>query len=135
MDIRAPFRHEISPQPADIDQYHHVNNVVYVRWVQDVAIAHWQALASAEMQQKYAWMLLRHEIDYQQQAFLGDSVIGETWVGEAKGATFERFVVLRKGDTVLTRSRMVWCLMDAVSLKPRRIDHLMTELLKQGSIQ
>ena len=131
MDIQLPFRVEITPQPADIDQYNHVNNVVYVRWVQEVAVAHWQALASAELQQKYAWMLLRHEIDYQQQAFLGDLISGETWVGEAKGATFERFVVLRKGDTVLTRSRMVWCLMDAISHKPRRVDHLMTELLKQ----
>ncbi|MFN7792545.1 MAG: acyl-CoA thioesterase, partial [Cyclobacteriaceae bacterium] len=96
-----PFSIEIVALAADIDELNHVNNVVFVRWVQDVAAAHWMATSSDELRACYSWMLLRHEIDYLGQAFLGDRLIGTTWVGEAKGATFERFVELKKDGKVI----------------------------------
>jgi acyl-CoA thioester hydrolase len=124
-----PFSIEIVTQQADIDEMNHVNNVVYVRWVQEVATAHWLSMASKDLRHNYSWMLLRHEIDYLGQAFLGDRLTGTTWVGEAKGATFERFVELSKDGKVITKSRTVWALLDAKTLKPRRIDGMMIELL------
>jgi acyl-CoA thioester hydrolase len=129
----TPFSTEIIALPADIDELNHVNNVVFVRWVQEVAIAHWMATSSEELRATYSWMLLRHEIDYLGQAFLGDCLIGTTWVGEAKGATFERFVELKKDGRVITKSRTVWALLDAKTLKPRRIDGMMVEMLGKGS--
>jgi len=125
----TPFSIEIKAMPEDIDELNHVNNVVFVRWVQDVAIAHWMATSSEALRDSYSWMLLRHEIDYVGQAFLGDRLIGTTWVGEAKGATFERFVELKKDGKVITKSRTVGALLDAKTLKPRRIDQAMNELL------
>jgi acyl-CoA thioester hydrolase len=133
MNSPKPFSVQIMPLSTDIDQYSHVNNVVFVRWVQDVAIAHWMATSSEELRERYSWMLLRHEIDYIGQAFLGDRLIGTTWVGEAKGATFERFVELKKDGKVITKSRTVWALLDAKTLKPRRIDRAMNELLANTS--
>jgi acyl-CoA thioester hydrolase len=128
-----PFSIEIVALPADIDELNHVNNVVFVRWVQDVAAAHWMATSTDELRASYSWMLLRHEIDYLGQAFLGDRLIGTTWVGEAKGATFERFVELKKDGKVITKSRTVWALLDAKTLKPRRIDQVMNELLAKNA--
>jgi acyl-CoA thioester hydrolase len=128
--IIRPFSIQIIAQSADIDEMNHVNNVVYVRWVQEVAAAHWLSMASADLREKYSWMLLRHEIDYLGQSFLGDTLTGTTWVGEAKGATFERFVDLSKEGKVITKSRTVWALLDAKTLKPKRIDGMMMELLQ-----
>lgn len=130
--VSTPFSIEIVALPADIDELNHVNNVVFVRWVQDVAIAHWMSTSNAKLRDTYSWMLLRHEIDYVGQAFLGDRLVGTTWVGEAKGATFERFVVLKKDVKVITKSRTVWALLDAKTLKPRRIDQAMNELLAKN---
>lgn len=127
-----PFTFSILVQPSDIDELNHVNNVVYVRWVQEVAVAHWNTMASEQLKNEVAWMLHRHEIDYKNQSFLGDTITGYTWVGEAKGATFERFVKLMRGDVELTFSRMVWVMLDAKTLKPKRIDARMIELLRKS---
>ena len=131
MKMQLPFTYQLTALKSDIDHLNHVNNVVYVRWVQEVAAAHWHAMASKELKTKYAWMLIRHEIDYLSQAYERDVIIGKTWVGETKGATFERFVELRKGDKILTKSRMIWCLLDALTLKPKRVDAMIIELLKK----
>jgi acyl-CoA thioester hydrolase len=65
----------ISVKPEDIDELGHVNNVTYVRWVQDVAVAHWRAVAPAEDQAKLVWVVVRHEIDYLTSAVRGVGVI------------------------------------------------------------
>jgi acyl-CoA thioester hydrolase len=96
---------------ADIDGLGHVNNVVYVRWAQDAAIAHWASLASADDQATLAWVAIRHEVDYLHPALPGDGIIAATWVGTADAVRFERFVeILRARDRkVLARTRTLWC--------------------------
>lgn len=69
------FELEILVSAADIDELNHVNNVVYVQWVQDAAKAHWETKAPKEVLDKYIWMVLRHEIDYLSQALLGDQLL------------------------------------------------------------
>ena len=107
-------------KPADLDQLGHVNNVTYVRWVQDVAVAHWQAVAPAADQEKVRWIVLRHEIDYLQPAFAGDEIVARTWVGSASRVRFERFTELvRAGDgTRLAKARTMWCPIDAQRHRP-----------------
>lgn len=96
---------------GDIDGLGHVNNVVYVRWAQDVATAHWESLASAEDRAALAWVAIRHEVDYLHPALPGDGIIATTWVGTADAVRFERFVeILRASDRkVLARTRTLWC--------------------------
>jgi acyl-CoA thioester hydrolase len=110
---------QIAVAPADIDGLGHVNNVVYVRWVQDIAVAHWRAVASAADQAKFLWIVVRHEIDYKQAARLGDAVLARTWVGAATRIRFERHTeLLRASDMViLTKAKTVWCPIDAVTGK------------------
>ena len=88
------FSLSIPIRENDIDELGHVNNVVYLRWVQEVAAAHWNFVASPELKTKYSWVVLRHEIDYRLPVFIEDKIIGSTWVGEYHGARFERYVKL-----------------------------------------
>ena len=114
------FEITIAVDPADIDQLGHVNNVTYVRWVQDAAVAHWQARAAAEDQERLFWVVVRHEIDYKHPARLGDEVRAHTWVGAATRATFERFTELRRAadGTLLAKARTLWCPIDAHTRRP-----------------
>ena len=107
-------------EAADLDQLGHVNNVTYVRWVQEAAVAHWSAVAPATDQAKIKWIVLRHEIDYLQQALPGDVVIARTWVGSASRVRFERFTeLLRAGDrALLAKARTMWCPIDAERHRP-----------------
>jgi acyl-CoA thioester hydrolase len=113
----------VSVQSADIDEQNHVNNTVYLRWVQDVATAHWRALASADAQSAIGWVVLRHEIDYRTPANLGDEIVLRTWVGEASRLKFERFTeILRKTDHVLlAQARTLWVPIDVRTGKPTRV--------------
>jgi acyl-CoA thioester hydrolase len=117
------FEMTLSVQPADIDQQNHVNNTVYLRWVQDVATAHWRSLASVEAQSAIGWIVLRHEIDYKTPAGLGDEIVLRTWVGKASRLKFERFTeVRRKIDNVLlSTARTLWVPIDAQTGKPTRV--------------
>ena len=110
--------------PADIDEQKHVNNAVYLRWIQDVATAHWKSLASAEAQAAIGWVVLRHEIDYRSPASLGDKILLRTWVGKASRLKFERFTeILRKigNKQLLAEARTLWVPVDVRTGKPMRV--------------
>ena len=113
----------ISVLLSDIDEQNHVNNTVYLRWVQEVATAHWQAIASSDAQEGIGWVVLRHEIDYKAPACLGDEVVLRTWVGKATRLTFERFTeILRSSDRqLLSKARTLWCPINAQSGRPVRV--------------
>ena len=98
-------------KPADIDGLGHVNNLVYLRWVQDIAVAHWRAAASAEDQAKYYWVVLRHEIDYRRAAKPGDAIQVRTWVGPASRMKFQRHTEIRRAEDgeLLAKAVTVWC--------------------------
>ena len=123
MDPTTPYEHIVRVESTDIDRLGHVNNIVYLRWVQDIAIAHWRTIASPEHQAEIVWMALRHEIDYKAQAVEGDEIIVRTWIGTAEGLRFERFTeMLRNGDRkVLAQARTVWCPVDPKSGRPKRV--------------
>lgn len=124
------FTHTIIVTQADIDEMDHVNNVVYLRWVQDAAAAHWDTLAPEEIRRKYAWVVLRHEIDYKIPAKLGDPVIAETWVSACEGVRSVRHVKLSHSETasVFAEAVTTWCLLDGVTKRPRRIDSDITSI-------
>ena len=119
----TPFEISVAVMPADIDEQNHVNNTVYLRWVQEVATAHWQAIASSEAQGEIAWVVLRHEIDYKAPAFLDDEIVLRTWVGKATRLTFERFTeILRRRDgQLLSKARTLWCPINAQTGRPVRV--------------
>ena len=121
--MSSAFEMTVPVLPSDIDEQNHVNNTVYLRWVQDVATAHWQALASAEAQAAIGWVVLRHEIDYKTPATLDDEIVLRTWVGKASRLTFERFTeIRRKSDRqLLSQARTLWCPIDMQNGRPMRV--------------
>jgi len=112
-------------QRADIDQQNHVNNIVYLRWVQEVATAHWEAAAPATARDAIGWVVLRHEIDYKTPASLGDEILLRTWVGKATRITFERFTEIRRlsagSQTLLAKARTLWVPINPETGKPTRV--------------
>lgn len=110
--------------PADIDELGHVNNIVYLRYAQEIAIAHWRSRASAEMLEAYVWVVARHEVDYRAPLELGDEVEVRTRVDEAAhGATWKRFVDIYKAGAEKPSAQIVsnWCLLDAQTRRVRRV--------------
>jgi acyl-CoA thioester hydrolase len=124
------FEQIVAVEAGDIDDLGHVNNIVYLRWVQNVAVAHWLAIAPAEDRAELVWMVLRHEIDYKSAAVLSDEIVVRTWVGEAEGLRFERHTeILRRHDEkLLARARTLWCPIDPRSGRPRRVSAAVREL-------
>ena len=115
------FSHKFFVDPADIDDQGHVNNVIFVRWIQDVAVGHWFHIATVEQQAKYAWIVLRHEIDYKKQAFAGEEITATTWVGKPTAVTWERFTEIHRGEDLLVKAKTLWCLIDREKARPSRI--------------
>lgn len=124
--------HQISIKVSHehIDEMDHVNNVVYLQWIQDVAISHWVTLATKEWQEKYLWVALRHEIDYKKPAFLGDELIAETHVAAMEGVKSERHTKIynpASGD-VMVKSITFWCQLNAETKRPARVEQDMIDL-------
>ena len=122
-------------RPDDIDEMAHVNNVVYLRWVQDVAMAHWLSRTDDAVRGAYAWIATRHEIDYQQAAVLGDAITARTWIGTVDSRRFERFTaIVRSADgVVLARARTLWCLLRRDTGRISRIPDEVLALFPQSS--
>jgi acyl-CoA thioester hydrolase len=120
--MAEPFRTCLTPEPADIDELGHVNNIVYVRWLQEIATAHWRAVASAEAQARFLWAVTRHEIDYRRACHLGETLAAETWGENPRGARFDRRISIRgpAGD-IRVEARTTWVLMDRAAWRPARV--------------
>ena len=130
MSQKKDYEITVRVQPSDIDELGHVNNIVYLHWVQEAAIAHWQHLAPEEHQKKVLWVVLRHEIDYKAPAAEGEEIIARTWVGGARRLSFERNTeILRKQDRkLLAKARTIWCPVNARTKKPQRVDQEIRDL-------
>ena len=127
---RKIFRLTFEPMPADIDDNGHVNNVVYLRWAQDMGIAHWRALAPPDAQTTWAWIALRHEIDYRRELKLGETAQGRTWVADtANGPRFDRFIRLDHPDGGLcAQVHTTWVLIEQATGRPRRVPESITAM-------
>lgn len=113
-EIKVPHhRKEIVVRDEHIDSLGHVNNAVYLQWILEIAGEHWFALASAEDQAKYRWVVRRHEIDYLKPAYLGEQLSITTWVDEMGGAQSLRRVQIRRGNDLIMNSLTKWILIDA----------------------
>jgi acyl-CoA thioester hydrolase len=118
---------EIEPAPTDIDDLDHVSNLVYVRWILEVALAHSDAVGwdgAAYRRLGAIWVVRRHEIDYLQSVVMGDRVAVTTWVEAVKGvSSIRRTSMRRQRDGVeVCRASSTWAVIDLATGKPRRID-------------
>jgi acyl-CoA thioester hydrolase len=113
----ASYTTQITAGPDDIDVLGHVNNAVWVKWIQDVAVAHWYAVAEPEHEAAYFWVVTRHEIDYRGNVVAGETVTAETWVSEPpRGARFDRHMKFTGADgKVRVEAKTTWAMLDRVT--------------------
>jgi acyl-CoA thioester hydrolase len=112
--------------PGDIDDLEHVSNLVYLRWVQEVAIAHSEAVGWSGARYRVAgaaFMVRRHELDYLASVREGQQVVLRTWIAWWRGASSERRTELvRAADGVVAaRAVTLWAFVDLATGRPRRI--------------
>ena len=127
---RQVFRLAFEPAASDIDENGHVNNVVYLRWAQDMGTAHWRSLAPADAQAQWAWIALRHEVDYRRPLMPGETAQGRTWVSDtAEGPRFDRFIRIDGPDgQMCAQVRTTWVLIEQATGRPRRVPAWMVEM-------
>ncbi|MFT4737031.1 MAG: acyl-CoA thioester hydrolase [Cyclobacteriaceae bacterium] len=108
---------------AHLDDLMHVNNVMYVQWIQDIAAEHWRQCAPPELQSSVYWVVVRHEINYRLPCRLGDQLTIKTETPpDFEGAKWDRFVWIHRADgQVAVEAKTTWCLIDRSRHKPMRI--------------
>ncbi|HEV2595202.1 MAG TPA: acyl-CoA thioesterase [Sphingomicrobium sp.] len=120
---RKVFEIVLRARAEHIDELGHVNNAVWVQWIQEVAVAHWNSAARPAHKDAYYWVVVRHEIDYLRAGKVGDPITARTWVGAApKGARFDRFVEFTAPDgRAFVRARTEWAIIDKALGRPIRV--------------
>ena len=116
-----PFQHPVAIEPADIDHMGHVNNAVYLKWVQDAVVDYWRTVAPTEAVAQHLWVALKHEITYRKPTFLQDTVVAEVIAEKVEGARAFFRTVLRRGDEVLSEISSCWCCVDVATRRPVRL--------------
>ncbi|HUT83981.1 MAG TPA: thioesterase family protein [Thermodesulfobacteriota bacterium] len=119
------YRHKFTIREDVIDENGHVNNVVYVQWMQDIAVAHSNALGCTSMTRDVGatWVVRSHKVEYLSPAFAGEEVEALTWVVNfRKVRSLRRYKFVRiRDNTVLARGETDWVLVDAETGRPRII--------------
>jgi len=115
------FHFPIGIAPGDIDHMGHVNNSVYLKWVQDAVVRYWESLAPPEAVARHLWVALRHEIDFRRPTFLDDVVVANVIADKVEGARAFFTTVIKRGEVVLAEVRSSWCCLDSVTKRPARL--------------
>ena len=120
---RPIFEMTFTAGPEHIDELGHVNNAVWVQWMEQVATTHWRSVADPGHQDDYVWVVVRHEIDYLRAVLEGERVTARTWAGEnLKGARFDRHIeFIGEDGKARVRSRTDWAIIDKASGRPIRV--------------
>jgi len=117
---------EVTAAPGDIDDLAHVSNLVYVRWVQQVATAHSAAVGWDHARYRAlgaVFVVRRHEIDYVLPVLEGEQVELITWIAWWKGVSSERRTLVRRrrDGQIVARAATLWAFVDFATGRPRRI--------------
>ncbi|MDF1777957.1 MAG: acyl-CoA thioesterase [Rhizobiaceae bacterium] len=115
------FLHRIEITPGDIDDMDHVNNAVYLRWVQEAVVHYWQQISSADAQQGLLWVALKHEIVYRMPLLLNDQVDALVTATGTRGSRASFSTNFRRGDDIAAEVQSSWCCIDANTRRPQRI--------------
>lgn len=121
--MTVAYTRSFTARAEHIDELGHVNNTVWVQWIQDIATAHWDAAARPQDNAQFFWVVVRHEIDYRGNIAEGESVTGETWIdGPAQGAKSDRRVDFRNAaGKVIVSARTTWAMLDRSSQRLVRV--------------
>lgn len=115
------FHHQIGIRPDDIDFMGHVNNSIYLKWVQDAVVDYWTKIAPPDAVAKHLWVALKHEISYRRPAFLDDKVVADVIAERVQGARAIFTTVIKRGEDVIAEVKSTWCCLDSATQRPVRL--------------
>jgi len=129
--MKNSFEYIFTVQPEHLDALQHVNNVVYVQWMQDIAVLHWNTYVSPELEEKIYWVARKHEIEYLAQSYVNERLKIRTWTGAYAGVTWDRhYEIIRIADQKkIISAKSLWVLLDRKTGKPKRIDAEVLDVL------
>lgn len=130
-NFASKYEHCRTVKADEIDEFNHVNNVVYLQWINDVSGLHWNTMAPEAIKEKYFWIVNRHEIDYLKPAFLGEEIKCQTWVETLAGVRSTRMVHIYRGDTLLAKAQTTWVLINAETNRLARIPENLAALFRK----
>jgi acyl-CoA thioester hydrolase len=123
--MEAVHRFQFVVPESAVDRNRHVNNVVYLQWMQDAAIQHSKTCGGTQLTRALGatWVVRTHHVEYLSPAFAGDEIVVVTWVANfRKVRSLRRYKVIRVKDRkVLAQGETDWVFVDAHSGRPRAI--------------
>ena len=126
------FHHRFKVSQDAIDGNGHVNNVVYVQWMQDIAVRHYESLGGVAAAQALGatWVVRSHQIEYLRPAFVGDEIEARTWVANLrKVRSLRRYEFIRKSDgALLVKGETDWVFVNAQTGRPLLIPETIRNL-------
>jgi acyl-CoA thioester hydrolase len=115
------FTYKLKVKEDDLDELNHVNNVIFLRYIQEAAISHWYSIASEILKNDIRWVVRKHEIEYFKQAYLNDELTIITWVDNFSGISSDRQYEIYREHELLVKARTLWVALDTETLKPKRL--------------
>lgn len=114
----------------DLDELHHVNNVRYLDWIQQISKEHWNLKADKHLQEEFIWVVRKHIITYHSSAQINDNLLLETNISNSKGAISTRLVLIKNilTNKLVVTSETEWCLINPSNLRPVRIPEKVNNL-------
>lgn len=122
------FRYPVVIMPQDIDHMGHVNNAVYLHWVQEAIVAYWRRRSSAQAHSELLWVALKHEITYRLPLFIDDAAEALVTANNTRASRASFTTLFRRGDDLIVEARSTWCCVDAETRRPRRISPEIAQL-------
>ncbi len=118
----------------DLDELNHVNNVRYLEWIQEISKNHWVKATDETMRKDLVWVVKNHNIDYDRSALLGDTLEVHTYIKKTQGPISIRVVQIKnnKNGQLLVKATTEWCLLDANTLRPKRVPEAVQKLFNKA---
>ncbi|MFZ9045888.1 MAG: acyl-CoA thioesterase [Cyclobacteriaceae bacterium] len=131
---RSEFSSKLTVERQHLDGLEHVNNVVYVQWIQEIAGEHWLRHASEAIKRQVVWVVKKHVIDYKMPCFLGEKLTIKTQTpAEYNGPLWDRYVwVYKENERLAVAATTTWCLLDRNTGKPMRINSDILNVFIEG---
>lgn len=124
----------VTIEPGDIDFMGHVNNAIYLKWVQAAVLDHWNTCAPADARTQHVWVAVRHEITYRRPAFIHDKVTASVLLKRVHGARAFYETSIIRGSEILAEVKSSWCCLNAMTLRPERVSRdLICSFLRRAS--
>lgn len=131
MPLSTVYSKSVVIPPSAIDENNHVNNVVYVQWMQDIAVEHYSSIGGVEAQGPNAtWVVREHKVEYLLPAFAGEAIEIRTWVENIRRVrSLRKYEFVRVSDgKILVKGETDWVFMDTQTLSPKAIPQEVTNV-------